>query len=77
MPRKPTCIVDYIGRNTTDHTITLSIRGQRYEYFLTPQQCDTMEFLCRKVSARKALNFAKSHASRILRMPVTAATTTS
>lgn len=65
---KPYPLVHYHGRNYTDHTITLSVRGQRYEYFLTPQQCDTTEYLCTRVSARKALNFAKSRASRVLKV---------
>lgn len=64
-------LVHYHGR--TDHedgqrSVTLSVRGQRYEYFLTPQQCDTTEYLCTRVSARKALNFAKSRAQRVLKV---------
>lgn len=44
------------------HTVELSINGTRYEYALSPQQADTVEFLCRKGLALKALNFAKSRA---------------
>jgi hypothetical protein len=54
----------YLGRNYTDSTITLSIEGQRYEYWLAPQVCDTIEFLCRRVSMGKALALAKRHARR-------------
>lgn len=63
--------VYYLGR--TDHedgqrSITLSISGIRYEYYLTLPECNTVEFLCKRVSARKALNFAKSRASRIVKV---------
>jgi len=69
MPRKPTCIVDYIGRNTTDHTITLAIRGQRYEYFFrSPLPCETVEQLCRKGLARRALVYAKRLAYSVLKI---------
>lgn len=60
--------VYYLGRNTTDHTVTLSINGQRYEYYLTPTQCDTVEYLCKKVSALKALSFAKSRAASVIKI---------
>jgi hypothetical protein len=66
-PTNPYPLVHYHGRNDLDHTITLSVRGQRYEYFLTPTQCDTAEFLCKRLSARKALNFAKQRASRVVK----------
>lgn len=61
-------IVYYIGRERSpegQHIITLAVRGIRYAYVLTSPQADTTEFLCRKVSARKALNFAKSRASEV------------
>lgn len=78
MPQYP--LVHYHGHTVHEdgqRSVTLSVRGVRYEYFLTPDQCNTVEFLCRNISARNALNFAKSRATRILRMPATAATITS
>lgn len=69
MPDYP--LVHYYGRNDLDHTVTLSVRGIRYKYFLTSTHCDTVEFLCRTTSARKALNFAKSRASRVLKTSAT------
>ena len=79
MPPRPTCNVYYHGRNTTDHTITLSIRGQRYEYFLLPQECETVEQLGRKGLGRRALNYAKSRAYSVLKIKAgsTSSTTTS
>ena len=73
-------LVHYHGHTVHEdgqHSVTLSVRAVRYEYFLTPDQCNTVEYLCRNVSARKALNFAKSRASRILRTDAIAATITS
>ncbi len=70
MPPRPACNVYYHGRNTTDHTITLSIRGIRYEYFLRQQECETVEQLCRKGLGRRALNYAKSRAYSVLRIKV-------
>lgn len=76
--RKPIASVYYHGRNTTDHTITLSIRGQRYEYFLTPTQADTVEHLCKRGLGRRALNYAKSRAWNVLKVGAqTSATSTS
>lgn len=49
----------YLGRNDTDGTALFAIGTRRYEYALTPQQLDTVEHLCHKVSVLKALNFAK------------------
>lgn len=67
---RPRPKVFYHGRTTHpdgQHTVTLSIRGTRYDYHLSPPAADTVEFLCRNVSALKALNFAKSRAHRIVR----------
>jgi hypothetical protein len=61
-------LVYYIGRTKLEdgqHSVTLSVRNVRYEYILTGPAADTTEFLCRKVSARKALNYAKSRASEV------------
>lgn len=68
-PREQHPTVYYHGRNTTDHTVTLSIRGQRYEYFFnSPLPCETVEQLCRKGLARRALNYAKSRAYSVLKI---------
>lgn len=53
-------IVHYHGRDYSQSSVILSVNARRYEYFLTPQQCDTVEYLCKHVSVLKALNFAKS-----------------
>ena len=58
----------YLGRDDTDHTVTLAINGTRWEYTLNPQACDTVEYLAKRVSAGKALAFAKSRASREVRL---------
>lgn len=78
MPIRPTFnapqqypLVYYIGRERSPegiHTVTLSVRGIRYAYTLTAPQADTTEFLCRKRSARKALNFAKSRATEVVKV---------
>lgn len=68
MPAKPTCNVYFIASNTLDHTITLSIRGVRYEYFFrSPQPLETVHQLCRKGLGRRALNYAKKQAYTVLR----------
>jgi hypothetical protein len=54
----------FLGRNHTDHTVTFAIQGQRYEYWLHPQACDTIEYLCHKVSNARALAFAKRRCHR-------------
>lgn len=56
------------SHDTLDHTITLSIDGTRWEYYLTPQQCDTAEYLCRKISARKALAFCRARSTRQVKL---------
>jgi hypothetical protein len=45
------------------HSVTLSVNARRYTYTLTSPQCDTVEYLCKHVSALKALGFAKSRNS--------------
>jgi hypothetical protein len=74
--RKPPAMVCFLGSNTTDHTITLSIRGVAYEYFLTPLQCETVYQLCRKGLGRRALVYAKSRAWSVLKCSQTSATCT-
>jgi hypothetical protein len=49
----------YLGRNDQDHTALFAVGTKRYEYHLTPQQLDTVEHLCHRISVLKALNFAK------------------
>lgn len=58
----PTAI-HYLGQNFTDRTVTFAINGTRWEYWLTPQQIESIEYLTR-VSLGKALAFAKKHASQ-------------
>lgn len=64
--RRPTrSTIHYHGR-TFDlgrSLVTLSINGVRWDYTMSAQQCDTVEYLAHKVSVGKALAFAKSHAS--------------
>ena len=63
--------VYYLGRTRTpegDHIVTLSIRSQRYDYYLTAPQADATEYLCKRVSALKALSFAKSRARMVLKI---------
>jgi hypothetical protein len=67
MPKsKPVVLLH--SRDDLDHTVTLSVNGQRWEYFLTPQQCDTVEYLCHKISSRKALAFCRSRSIRQVKL---------
>ena len=59
----------YLGRTRTEdgqHSVTLGVSGKHYTYTLTPIQCDTVEYLCKRISALRALNYAKSRASLIV-----------
>lgn len=47
-------------------SVTLGVNGKRHEYFLTASQCNTVEYLCKRVSGLKALNFAKSKATETI-----------
>lgn len=40
-------------------SVIFAIGGRRYEYTLTPQQIESVDYLCRKVSPLKGLNYAK------------------
>lgn len=51
--------VYFIGHNHIDHTVTLAVSGKRHEFYLTPAQCNTVEYLCKHASGLKALNYAK------------------
>lgn len=69
MPPRPRPRVLYHGRTRTPdglHAVTLSINSRRYDYHLTSSQADTVEYLCKRISALKALGFAKSRAHMIL-----------
>lgn len=71
MPREQHPTVYYHGRDKLEcgqHTATLSIRGQRYAYYLTSSQADTVEFLCHRGLARRALNFAKQRAKDVAKI---------
>lgn len=60
--------VYYLGNTRLEsgqRTVTLSIDGTRYEYYLTLPQCNTVEFLCKQGLGRRALNYAKSRASEV------------
>lgn len=61
-------MIDYLGQNSTDHTITFAIANTRWEYWLTPAQCHTVDYLAHRISFGKALAFAKSHAHRTERV---------
>jgi hypothetical protein len=72
--RSPATMVYFIGHNHTDHTVTLSVNGKRHEFWLTPSQCNTVEFLCKRASALKALNYAKQRNRSPVGTPVGAIT---
>ncbi len=64
--KPPATVILYHGRNSLDHTITMSIDGVQYEYWFT--QChlaDATEYLAHHISPGKALAFAKKHASKV------------
>jgi hypothetical protein len=56
-------IILYHGNNTLDGTVTFSVDGTRYEYWLAPgEYLGVIEHLAHKISLGKALAFAKKHA---------------
>ena len=62
-------IILYLGRNYTDRTSTISIDGTAYEYWFSANSYpDVVEHLAKKVSAGKALAFAKKHAKKCERV---------
>lgn len=68
---KPKPTIHYHGRadwQDGKHLVTLSIDGARWEYALLPQQADTVEYLCRKISARKALAFCRARSTRQVKL---------
>lgn len=63
-----TCIT-YLGRNDTDNTVTFVFSTGRWEYFLPSRAVvDNVEYICRKVSAGKAMTVAKRLAIRELKL---------
>lgn len=62
-------MIAYLNNDSTDHTVTFATGGKRYEYWLTAQQCTTVDWLAHKVSTGKAFAFAKSHALRTEQVP--------
>ena len=70
MPSRPRPKVYLCGRTREadgQHVITLSVNAKRYDYHLTLAQADTVEYLCKRVSALKALAYAKTRARLVLR----------
>ena len=69
MPPRPRPKVYFHGCTRTEcgqHIVTLSVNAKRYDYYLTPVQADTTEYLCKRASALKALAYAKSRARLVL-----------
>lgn len=62
--RPTTTTIHYHGRtdNGDSHSVTFSINGTRWEYFLHPQQADDCIHIVRVASASKGLAYAKRHA---------------
>ena len=59
-------LILYHGQNFTDHTVTISVDGVRYEYWLCQRDyLGIVEHLAKHISAGKALAFAKKHASKV------------
>lgn len=61
-------MIAYISNDDTDHTVIFSTDGTRWEYWLTPAQCHTVDYLAHKISTGKAFAYAKSHAHRTERL---------
>lgn len=55
----------YLGRtnDSGQHSVLFAIGTRRYAYILTPQQIESVEHLCKRVSVLKGLNFAKRRAA--------------
>jgi len=65
--------IHYLGQSFTDHSVTFSINGVRWEYHLTQHGCHSVDWLSHKVSIGKALAYAKRHslkAERVLNATV-------
>lgn len=60
--------ITYLGRNDTDNTVTFAFSTGRWEYFLPSRKTvDNVEYICRKVSAGKAVGIAKRTAIKAVR----------
>lgn len=60
--------ITYLGRNDTDNTVTFAFSTGRWEYFLPSRAVvDNIEYICRKVSAGKAMTVAKRLAVKELK----------
>lgn len=61
--------ITYLGRNDTDNTVTFAFSTGRWEYFLPSRAVvDNIEYICRRVSAGKAMTVAKQLAVRELKL---------
>lgn len=61
--------ITYLGRNDTDNSVTFAFSTGRWEYFLPSRKTvDNIEYICRRVSAGKAMTVAKRLAIRELRL---------
>lgn len=60
--------IQYLGHNATDHTVTFSIGGKRWEYWLNPTQCLSVTHLAHRISSGKAFAYAKRHALKTERI---------
>lgn len=57
--------ITFISHNALDNTLTFALDAVRYEYLLTPRECDTGLFLARKVSVGKAFAYVKANGTVI------------
>lgn len=63
-------LVHYLGRNDTDCSLTFSINGDRYEYlFGSILPVDSFDYVARKISPLKALNYSKARAIETKKVP--------
>lgn len=61
--------ITYLGRNDTDNTVTFAFLSARWEYFLPSRVVvDKIEYICRKVSAAKAVGIAKRAAIKQVKL---------
>lgn len=61
--------ITYLGRNDTDNTVTFAFSTGRWEYFLPSRKTvDNIEYICRRVSAGKAMTVAKRMAIREVKL---------
>lgn len=61
--------ITYLGRNDTDNTVTFAFPTGRWEYFLPSRVVvDKIEYICRKISAAKAVVVAKRTAIKEVKL---------